>query len=96
MYVRSSSPQELHAGRPQRDDPAGQPLPLHQWWRAGQFLWLYKTAGDAGRSRARPRRDDDAQAVVPATSHRAAASIHHETDQKPGTCTQTDTKQENK
>lgn len=84
-----SSPQELHAGRPQGDDPAGQPLPLHQRRGAGQLLRLHQAAGDAGGGRARPRRDDDTQAVVPAAPHRAAASIHHEADQEPGACTHT-------
>lgn len=82
-FRSASSPQELHPGRPQGDDPAGQPLPLHQRRGAGQLLRLHQAAGDAGGSRTSPRGYDDAQAVVPAASHWAASSVYHETHQEP-------------
>lgn len=65
----ASSPEELHAGWTQGDDPAGQPLSLHQRRGAGQLLRLHQAAGDAGGCRTGPRRYDDTQTVMPAASH---------------------------
>ena len=79
---RLDSPEELHTGRTQRDDAAGQPLPLHQRRRRGQFLRFDQAAGDTCGCGAGSRRDDNSQAVVSAASHGAASSIHHETHQE--------------
>lgn len=68
-FPAGSSPQKLHAGRAQGDDPAGQPLSLHQRRGAGQLLRLHQAAGDAGGRRTGPRRYDHAQTIVPAASH---------------------------
>lgn len=77
------SPQELHAGWTQGDDPAGQPLSLHQRRGAGQLLRLHQAAGDAGGCRTGPRRYDDTQTVMPAASHWATPSVDHKTNQEP-------------
>lgn len=69
QVLAASSPQELHAGWTQGDDPAGQPLSLHQRRGAGQLLRLHQAAGDAGWCRTGPRGYDDTQTVMPAASH---------------------------
>lgn len=76
------SPQELHPGRTQGDDSAGQALALHQRGRRGEFLGLHQAAGDARGGGARSRWDDDAETVVSTASHGTTASVHHETDQE--------------
>jgi len=80
MHV--SLPKELGSGGPHLDEPAGQALAFHHRGHGGQTVPLHQAACHPRGSAALPGRDDDAETVVPATTHGPAPGIYHEADQE--------------
>lgn len=82
IIIREALPEELGSRGPHLDEPAGQALALNHRGHGGQAVPLHQPARHPRGSAALPGRDDDAQAVVPATAHGSAPGIHHEADQE--------------
>lgn len=80
--MTGASPEELGSRGPHLDEPAGQAFALHHGGHGGQPVPLHQAARDPRGGAAVPGRDDDAQAVVPATAHGSAPGVHHEADQE--------------
>lgn len=77
-------PKELGSWRPNLYEPACQALTLNHRRHGGQAVPLHQSAGHACRGATLPGGDDDAQAIVPATTHGSAPGIHHKADQEAG------------
>ena len=81
----TNRPGELGALRAHLEYPAGKSFALIERRRVVDLLGAHQLARDAGGLARAARRDDDADAGMTKSSHRASPRVDHKTYQKPAT-----------
>ena len=82
LSLSISLPKKLSPHRSHLEDPTGQRLSLHQWWREHQLLLLDQFARDPCWHGSLAGRDDQAHARVTAAAHGATSRIDEEGNQE--------------
>lgn len=75
-------PKKLGSRWPHLDEPAGQTFALHHRGHGGQTVSFHQSTGDPCWGTAFLGWNDDAEAIMSATTHGSTPGVHHEADQE--------------